>query len=66
MSWLFLAAGTAPVLFVLVFWISDDEPLTVRLLSALAFAVLWLPLLILFAAFMLADAIVALIKQLRK
>ena len=64
--WLALYLALSFALAVGIFWISDDEPFTVRVVSAAVIALLWLPGLILLALMMLTDGVASLIVRLRK
>lgn len=58
--------GLCLTAFVLVFAISDDEPLATRFTVALAVAFLWLPVLILFGLMLMVDGVASLIVRRRK
>ncbi|MFO6448919.1 hypothetical protein ACLBKU_17440 [Erythrobacter sp. NE805] len=67
MSWwegLHLALSIA--MLIGVFIIGDDEPFWVRLGSAVFVAVFWLPLLVIFAIWMIGDGIGGLVRMLRR
>lgn len=67
MSWwegLHLALSIA--LAIGLFVVSDDEPFWVRLGEAVLVGIAWLPMIILFALFMLIDAVVWLVRGMRR
>ncbi len=67
MSWyeaLHLALSIA--VLIAVFIMGDDEPFLARIAGAVIAALFWLPLLVIFAIWMIGDGIDALIKRVRK
>ncbi len=67
MSWYeALHIALSIILFIGVFIIGDDEPFWVRLGTAALVAVFWLPLLVIFAIWMIGDWIDARLKAFRK
>lgn len=58
MSWeLALFLGASAAVFVLVFISGDDEPPTVRIVTSVLLALIWLPLLMLAAVFLAVDLV---------
>lgn len=64
--WEALHIALSVALFALVWITSDDEPFWVRTGTAAVVALFWLPLLVIFAIWMIGDGITGLVRMVRK
>lgn len=64
--WEVLHVALSIAVLIAVFILGDDEPFLIRTGTALGVAVFWLPLLVIFAIWMIGDGVTGLVRMLRK